>query len=169
MKRELEYSQVLPENFKEKHLRQIIDIENQTGFMPCSKEQIERAIYNECYNTFACYDNDNIVGYIMVVVNVYDSSSVHIINLAVEENYRRQGIAEDLIWAVWASFFLFYKSITLDVNKENINALNLYKKIGFEPTDIVSSNGDSDIVMKCSMKKMITQKISEEKGSSNKR
>lgn len=49
---------------------------------------------------------------------------VEIIYIAVDDNYRKKGYAKEMIKAIDADIFL-------DVNENNIPAINLYKKCGF--------------------------------------
>ena len=56
-------------------------------------------------------------------------------NIVVSEKYRNKGIATALInFAI--SKFNDLKNVFLEVNDKNINAVNLYKKLGFKVIDV---------------------------------
>ena len=81
----------------------------------------------------AFYDNE-IVG-VACVENQFGDGYLH--NIAVDDEYRRQGIAKWLMDK--CSEFLLsngVEKIFLEVRKSNTNALNLYKKCGFETVSI---------------------------------
>ena len=58
---------------------------------------------------------------------------VHITNIVVKKNYRKLGIGTKILERlIEISKELDFKSITLEVNENNINAIKLYKKFGFK-------------------------------------
>lgn len=78
---------------------------------------------------FGAYIDEVLVGYIGFWC--FDDN-IDIINLAVLDEYKRQGIASKLFDSllIYANF-LKPKTITLEVNVNNENAVQLYKKLGF--------------------------------------
>ena len=57
-----------------------------------------------------------------------------IIDIFIEENYRRKGIAILLIKEIEKDFSI--ENITLEVREDNIPAIKLYEKIGFKKVSI---------------------------------
>ena len=72
------------------------------------------------------YINDNIVG-VIVYEDIFNRFEIDYI--VVDSQYRRQGIASKLLESV---INLNPENITLEVREDNISAINLYKKYGFE-------------------------------------
>ena len=72
------------------------------------------------------YINNNIVG-VIVYEDIYNRFEIDYI--VVDSKYRRQGIGEKLIKNI---IDLNPDNITLEVREDNIAAINLYKKMGFE-------------------------------------
>ena len=76
------------------------------------------------------YDEDKLVGYTCVRA-MYEEAQV--CNVAVLPNYRRKGIAKQLVEEMLRlSVEKGCKYCELEVNTENEPAINLYKKCGFE-------------------------------------
>ncbi|MHA1945755.1 MAG: GNAT family N-acetyltransferase [Candidatus Hodarchaeales archaeon] len=74
--------------------------------------------------------NQKIVGVMLAII---DGKFMGFLNLAVDENYKRKGVATNLVkkavnWAVSKKV----NSIYLQVEKKNIPAVELYKKLGFK-------------------------------------
>ena len=74
--------------------------------------------------------NKKIIGVMLAII---DGSFMGTLNLAVDENYKRKGVATGLIKTadIWASSE-GVKSIYLQVESENTPAVDLYKKLGFK-------------------------------------
>ena len=83
------------------------------------------------YSKFICAKLENtIVGFAGIKIIVDEAE---IMNIAVKENYRRQGIATLLLNSlINICTENEIKTIHLEVNEENYSALSLYKKLGFE-------------------------------------
>ena len=74
--------------------------------------------------------NGKIVGVMLAIV---DRNFMGILNLAVDQKYKRKGVATSLIkesvnWAISKDVYFIY----LQVEKKNTPAVNLYKKLGFK-------------------------------------
>ena len=86
----------------------------------------EQSLNKDVNKTFLYVDDDKLVGFI----HIQDlNGEVDIINIVIDENYRRHGYASKLL-----EYVINYASnrpIFLEVNDQNTNALNLYKKYGF--------------------------------------
>ena len=72
------------------------------------------------------YINNKIVG-VLVYEDIYDRLEVDYI--VVDSQYRGKGIAKKLLESI---IDLNKENITLEVREDNIPAINLYKKMGFE-------------------------------------
>ena len=72
------------------------------------------------------YVDDNVVG-VLVYEDIYNRLEVDYI--VVDSQYRRKGIGEKLLISI---IDLNKENITLEVREDNIPAINLYKKMGFE-------------------------------------
>ena len=84
-------------------------------------------IINEFTKIYTYNINNEIVAFLIFTV-MYNKCEI--IDIYVEDNYRRCGIANKLINEVIDDYDL--ENITLEVSKDNINAISLYKKLGFQ-------------------------------------
>lgn len=71
--------------------------------------------------------DDKVVGYLLVY---HSFSSADIFDIAVDEKYRRRGIASGLINSI-KIYLKDVKEINLDVREKNVSAISLYEKLGF--------------------------------------
>ena len=138
--RRIRLSDITKEQFEE-----IVDLELNCGLEPFTPEML--AIDIDCEYTYACFDDGHIAGFITVSDEEgYFSEDLFIFNINVGERWRRRGLASKLI----REALLIHegcRTMSLDVTLTNEKALNLYKKLGFEPTGTPSMNGPTDIVM----------------------
>ena len=88
---------------------------------------IEKEILSDTDSIYNYNDGDKVLGYleIRLVDEVID-----IMNLFVNEENRRQGIATSLMNEMFEKEK--YSRIMLEVNENNNNALKLYQKLGFK-------------------------------------
>ncbi len=88
---------------------------------------IEKEILSDTDSIYNYMDGDKVLGYleIRLVDEVID-----IMNLFVNEENRRQGIATSLMNEMFEKEK--YSRIMLEVNENNNNALKLYQKLGFK-------------------------------------
>ena len=75
--------------------------------------------------------NDQLVGFIHIQDLI---DEIDIINIIINENYRRKGYASKLLDYVIS--ILNNKKLILEVSSLNIPAINLYKKYGFEQINV---------------------------------
>ena len=113
-------------------------LEKQCFSMPLTEEQIRSliAMENTCFLTAKRNRNDcgnlEIVGYIGMQT-VLDEG--YIINIAVSESCRHQGIADALMNCIEEESLRKYLSfVTLEVRESNDAAISLYKKHGYHET-----------------------------------
>lgn len=102
-----------------KYIQQIINLESL--LFDSSFKQIYR-IDSEIYYQIAMLDNQ-VVGYLTYKDN---KEGYDIIQIGVDPNYQRQGIATKLMDKIND------KLIVLEVNANNTKAVNLYYKLGFK-------------------------------------
>lgn len=88
---------------------------------------IEKEILTNTDSVYNYKDGDKVLGYleIRLVDGVID-----IMNLFVNEENRKQGIATSLMEEMFKK--ANYSRIMLEVNENNIEALRLYNKLGFK-------------------------------------
>lgn len=151
----LDRLEVTKEQFK-----QIMDVENSTG--SGYEEEIMRSIWleDEKDDNFVCVTDDKIVAHISFNPNSKRrNGSVYMVNLTVTNEYRKRGIAQNLIYTACK----YYESkkisipMSLQVDKDNIPAFNLYKKVGFEIREPIceADEDDEQYVMDSSVENII--------------
>lgn len=74
-------------------------------------------------------ENEKIVGFAGVILLPDD---VEITNIVTKKSERKKGIGKLLLDKLIKMAFELKKDISLEVNEENLAAINLYKKSGFE-------------------------------------
>lgn len=106
-----------------KEISEIIDILNE--FKKFSELEIINLIKE---NKIVIYEKNNII--VGVSLNNIHEDFVEIVEISVKNEFRRKGFGKELIEGI----ILKYpnKKIKLKVNKENIAAIKLYEKVGFE-------------------------------------
>ena len=113
----------------ESHVEQIADLEKQCFSDPWSANSILSELRNDLSLWIVAIDGERVVGYV-------GSQSVmgwsDMMNLAVSEEYRRQGIAEKLVNALISALRDRNNTcLTLEVRVSNLPAISLYEKMGF--------------------------------------
>lgn len=78
---------------------------------------------------FVAEENGNIVGFLHVT-ELYEN--MDIVNIVVDPNHRRKGIASLLLDYAFDDASSSVQIATLEVDVENVAAIALYKKFGFE-------------------------------------
>lgn len=148
--RKLEINQLTRETFE-----QLVAIEENCGLEPYSREMLLDCIEN--LHTYASMDGTTVAGFITLMASSPRlGGGLYIVNLNVAKPYRRQGLARKLITTVCGLYRDSHRGsfVILDVAKDNSAAWHLYKKLGFDVTDIPSRNGDTDVVMVAKLDKL---------------
>ena len=119
----------------EEHLDKISEIEALCFSTPWSRKSFADSMANNNVITlFTATLENEIVGYICLF-HLFEEGEL--LNIAVSPDYRKRGIAQQLINKM---FDIFKQKdvtrITLEVRESNINAKNLYLKNGFKPIGI---------------------------------
>ena len=117
------------------HLDQVAEIEQICFSDPWSRRMLSEHLENECAATLVAQGEDGtILGYAGLLV-ILDEG--YITNVAVRPEYRRQGIAGQLL-EVFRSFAEGNKMafLTLEVRDSNASARALYTKYGFREVGV---------------------------------
>ena len=90
---------------------------------------ILRDCINNHYDFIIAKYNNIIIGYIIAKISSYET---HILNLTVSKDYRKNGIATELLEMILAKCFILNSLyIYLETRVDNKPAINLYEKHGF--------------------------------------
>ncbi|MBN2202157.1 ribosomal protein S18-alanine N-acetyltransferase [bacterium] len=128
-------------------LNRVLEIENLSFSMPWSRAGFEAELAKPYGRSLVFAEDGRVFGY-LIAWRVEED--LHIANLAVHPEHRRQGIAEKLLRhcleadgdAAWAG---------LEVRVSNAAALTLYRKFGFCPTSLrrayYSDNREDAVIM----------------------
>jgi dihydroorotate dehydrogenase electron transfer subunit len=133
------------------HVREIMVIECMSFPSPWDKETFLITLEDERCNSFVAIEDGMIVGYCLAL-NLADM--VHILNLAVHRNYRRRGIARQLVNEILMDAEVKDKVYAvLEVRKSNVSARSLYLSMGFSHISTWSryytdTNEDAAIMVK---------------------
>lgn len=90
--------------------------------------KLNEIIESQYDDVYGYYDDNNLVGFIHIS-KLYET--VDIVNIVVDEKYRKQGIATKLIDYV-LGLYNDIEKVMLEVNENNVAAISLYEKNGFE-------------------------------------
>ncbi|MCX8093081.1 MAG: ribosomal protein S18-alanine N-acetyltransferase [Candidatus Goldbacteria bacterium] len=121
-------------NARKSDIAQILEIEKISFISPWGRVAFECEISkmlvgNGIFQVAEDKENNKICGYVCANIVI---DYIHILNLAVAPDYRRKGIAKELIRRVEADAIKRkYYGITLEVCETNEAAINLYRKFGF--------------------------------------
>ncbi|NQU06773.1 MAG: ribosomal protein S18-alanine N-acetyltransferase [Calditrichaeota bacterium] len=123
---------VIIKNLFTGHIRQIIEIERVCFIDPWSEEWFEAFILSDEIS-WGAYIDRKLVAYLFAVSN---EQLVHLVNVAVKADYRRQGIARMLVSALYESAIKSkLKHVILEVRRSNLTAIDFYTDEGFLLTD----------------------------------
>lgn len=143
----LTYKKLDRKDVSEELFEQIMAVENSTG--SGYDEDIMREIWltRDNNDNFVCMDGQKIVAYISYnPKSKRRNGSIFMVNLTVLPEYRKRGIAQNLIYT--ATNYYIDKGYTLltsvSVDKDNIPAVNLYQKVGFEIKDPICEADKDD-------------------------
>ena len=132
----------------EADLDAILDMENLSFLSPSSSREMESELVNEVSRFFVARHDGVICGYIIFWL-VLDE--VHLISIAVHPEYRRRKIASKLFQFMLDCVKPGPKSVYLEVRSSNEDALDFYRKMGFEETGLRKKyypDGEDAVLMK---------------------
>ena len=111
-------------------------------------------VYREQCQPFGIYEGDTMVGYVMVIYD-YDIPEYDIWHMMIDESYQQRGYgsaALDLVLDyIKTKPFGSSNRVTLTCNKDNIQALKLYKSKGFIET---GAEDEDEIELSLTLKKL---------------
>ncbi len=114
----------------EKDLSEVVEIEQSCFTSDAwSESSFVYAMESDELLSLTAEIDGRVAGYI-VVTRIVEAS---IDSIAVSPEYRRQGVAEKLIWAALEGFS---GDVFLEVRQSNLAARELYKKLGFEEISV---------------------------------
>ncbi len=141
------YKKLDKDNVTEDLFNQIMAVENSTG--SGYDEDIMREIWitGDKNDNFVCMDNDKIIAHISYnPKSKRRNGSIYMVNLTVLPEYRKRGIAQNLIYTA-TKYYMdngYTLLMSLNVDKDNIPAVNLYQKVGFEIKDPICEVDEDD-------------------------
>jgi len=111
------------------HISEMAALEKQCFSLPWSENALREELENPYARYIVCTHGGSVVGYVGARV-VYDE--VHITNVAVDPDHRRQGLGTAMMKEmIRAALLADYAFITLEVRESNSAAIKLYDKLGF--------------------------------------
>lgn len=114
----------------ERNVKDIAFLEAENFSSPWSENAILTEIHNPLSTFLVCTDRDDVVGYISAQNIV---GEMYIGNIAVNKEYRRQGIGSALLLAlIRRASAQKCAFVTLEVRVSNREARKLYEKNGFQ-------------------------------------
>ncbi|WP_295885191.1 ribosomal protein S18-alanine N-acetyltransferase [uncultured Anaerococcus sp.] len=110
---------------------EVYNIENQAFFEPWSKKNLIKDLKSNSFlNHYVAELDGKVVGF-YISSHVLDQAEIF--TIAVNKKYKKMGIATALLnHLVETSLSKNIKEVWLEVSTNNIPAINLYKKFGFE-------------------------------------
>lgn len=136
---------------KEEDLSEVMKIENKSFYAPWSLKTFLYELKDNPYSLYlTAYQDSNLIGY---AGGWLLTDRFHITNLAVDEDYRKKGVAtaltEEIIKRAGKRGISF---ITLEVRVSNRTAINLYRKLGFYKKDFFrgyyTNNNEDALLMR---------------------
>ncbi|WP_407453368.1 ribosomal protein S18-alanine N-acetyltransferase [Methanobrevibacter sp.] len=135
-------------------LKRVFEIENMS-FSQSYGINMFQQLYEMGIGFLVAEVDDYVIGYVMFWIK-YEYQG-HIISIAVDKNYRRQGAGTQLlVKAISILALLNIDTIYLEVNQNNTAAVEFYKNFNFKIDRIVPGyyeNGDSAIIMYIPLRK----------------
>ena len=134
--------------FVPKDLKRVYEIENMS-FSQSYGINMFQQLYEMGIGFLVAEEDDYVIGYVMFWIK-YENQG-HIISIAVDKNYRRRGAGTQLLVKAIAILSLLpIDAIYLEVNENNVGAVEFYKSFNFKIDRIVPGyyeNGDGAIIM----------------------
>lgn len=119
---------------EEKDIRQVADIEKEIFSLPWSENAFKDSMMLDTTTYLVAEEYDKILGYCGIYKVLNEGN---ITNVAVKEEYRRQGIAEKLLRnLIMSEFEKNIEKIMLEVRESNERAKALYMKLGFKKVGV---------------------------------
>lgn len=121
-------------DMNEKHIPELAQLEKICFSQPWSEKSLSEELDNRTAHFLVAESDEKIAGYIGIFVVC---ESCYVSNVAVFPEYRRQGVAKQLIErACVVAEENGAESISLEVRPSNAAAVSLYGSVGFEEVGI---------------------------------
>ena len=134
--------------FVPKDLKRVFEIENMSFDQSYGISMFQQ-LYEMGIGFLVAEKNDYVIGYVMFWVK-YENQG-HIISIAVDKNYRRQGAGTELlIRAISILSMLPIDAIYLEVRESNAGAVEFYERFNFIKDRVVPGyyeSGEGAIIM----------------------
>ena len=134
--------------FKPNDLKRVFEIENMS-FNQSYGIKMFQQLYEMGVGFLVAEEESYVIGYVLFWLK-YEYQG-HIISIAVDKNYRRSGAGTQLlVKAISILSLLKIDTIYLEVNENNVGAVEFYKKFNFKVDRIVPGyyeNGDGAMLM----------------------
>jgi ribosomal-protein-alanine N-acetyltransferase len=115
-------------------LNAIEEIEKRSYPTPWSRSMFASELAKPSSLCIGAFDGDRLTGYLIISRYV---DAWHVMNVAVDPDYRRQGIASMLLARLFErTADDERRGYTLEVRVSNAGAIRLYEQLGFEPRGI---------------------------------
>lgn len=143
------YEQLKQETVTAEQFKQVLEVEF-SGNEPYPAEVIKQIYVEDKKDVnFVCVDNSTNKIIAHIATNPQSkrrNGSVFVVNLIVSPNYRRLGVAQNLIYTACKHYLAQgeTKVMSISVDKINQPAINLYKKVGFEIKDPICPADEDD-------------------------
>ena len=109
-------------------LQEIIKIENDSFMNPWAEIAFKSELASKSARNYVYLHNETVIGYLFCW---YIRNEIYINNIAVSSEYRRTGIAREMIKYIKSNFSKNVKKIHLEVKSSNIPAIDLYSSEDF--------------------------------------
>ncbi|MBE6824808.1 MAG: ribosomal-protein-alanine N-acetyltransferase [Ruminococcaceae bacterium] len=114
---------------QEQHLDAVLDIEENSFSHPWSRVSFEDELKKENSYVFVALEDEKVIGYCVMNV-VLDEGNL--LDIAVDKNHRRSGVAKELFYKLFeVASEQKLSFITLEVRVSNEGAIKLYDALGF--------------------------------------
>lgn len=115
-------------------LAQVSEIESQIFSLPWSEKAFEESLKNSNTLYIVAKEKEEVLGYIGMYISFQEGN---ITNVAVNPNYRRKKIGQNLIREILErAKQIGVTDVILEVRETNAAAICLYEKMGFEEAGI---------------------------------
>ena len=116
------------------HLAAIEEIERRAYRTPWSRSMFASELAKPSSISLGAFDGQRLVGYLIISRYV---DAWHVMNVAVDPEYRRRGIAANLLERLFElTASDVRRGYTLEVRVSNEEAIRLYERLGFESRGI---------------------------------
>jgi len=117
-----------------KLLPQILDIAQATYPSPWSYEAFLKEATSDQSITMVAMQEQKVIGYLVAWIMV---DHIHVANIAVADDYRRQGAGNQMMeWMLSESAGMGCNASTLEVRASNQPARSMYRRLGFHPVGV---------------------------------